>query len=251
MKSRLFVGEGSFTYTDALLRKHGKDKPGLAKAITATEYRSQEKIEAIPGVEKRLQKLIGLGAHLYTNVDARKIEKLFKGKRFKRIHWNIPHDGSDFKAQTLPPIISDFFQSCAKVQKDGDRVHISLPQPRKKRGGYDFYQGYIYNLVKASEDAGYKLIRKRKFNAERYPGYEHTRTNAAGSSAPVVDEFAREFVFRKIENQELQDGPQKNYEIKSETYYNQRRRYFECSTDDDSSGYSDVESDDETSKSDT
>ncbi|MBS4164847.1 Uncharacterized protein PRO82_002182 [Candidatus Protochlamydia amoebophila] len=209
---------------------------------------------------KRIDELKKRGVIVRLGIDGTKIHEIeeFKNAKFKRIHWNCPHDRSRFQDQTLPPLIQKFFKSCAKVQDPDDRVHITLAQPPNKAG---FYQGYVYNITKAASEAGYVILKKRKFDKERYSEYEHVMTGT-NKTATVTEEGVREFVFKKVTEgvfaeakkivkkqngnmtvklvaEQLIGNSEKQCKVVSEDFCNSLRNYFSCSTDDDSSDYDD------------
>lgn len=105
------------------------------------------------------------------------------------------------------------------------------------------------------------IVKKRKFDQTRYPGYSHQRTNL-NQAAEVVEKGAREFVFEKISEkkflklyekarkgngqinvtklaQSLIDMSPKKEECSLEVgkFYGKGRTYYVCKSDDDSSGY--------------
>jgi hypothetical protein len=310
--TRLLIGEGNFSFAEALIKKHDTKynhgpKTSLAHAIIATELKSTISCEdcgrkrflpkqSLSSATKQLSELNlndgekntvdekpiqckkcspttqrinclrDKGADVRLGFDGLKIKDQLPDQRFKRIHWNIPHDGQNITGQTLPPIIKDFFKSCSSVQDKGDRIHIAIPYPSDYRK--HFYEGYVYDISTAAAEAGYSLWKKRKFGGERYPGYIHVKTNE-NEPADIMKEGAREFVFIKIPHEaanmmsdiakKISDTAKqatgetelkteimaqvstevalKKYSIKEEKFYQKKRSYYECSTDDDSSGY--------------
>lgn len=253
---RLFLGEADFSYTASLLTKHEEDMPGLASSIVATELNDEAYLQQIYAATYPLYKryLQTKGVAMQYGVDAQKLHELFSGQRFSRIHFNCPHDGSDFRSGTLPPIIAGFFQSASKLQKKGDRIYLVLP---KVAGKDDFYQGYVYEIYKAAIKGGYKVFHKRNFRDKetgfnRYSGYEHCETRR-GLSAGVTSSL-REWVFEKCatnpteRKQILTDSPPRpnsviNYRrVKDGDKIPERVTTYclpECKTDDDSSDYVD------------
>lgn len=213
--------------------------------------------------DARIEQLQAKGAQVHLDVDATKLKQRFPNQTFKRIHWNGPHDGSKFQEQTLPDLMLKFFRSCATVQNTGGRVHLSIPQPPKNEkglSGWDFYQGYVYHLVRASAASGYIVIKKRKFPPERYPGYVHQQTKH--SKAANVFEKAKEFVFEKIDTVKFQEMFNKSKDNEGKInvtklaqslldlspkkgkctigvgkFYDKGRSFYACTSDDDSSGY--------------
>lgn len=289
-KLRLLVGEGNFSFALALILKHDTKaqhnaENSLAHSVIATELKSEVKCEdcknakffeevevrspdvnrccACIKTQQRIEELRKKGAQVLLGVDGTKLNEQFgpTGKKFERIHWNCPHDGSQYGEQTLPEIISEFFKSCARIQNAESRVHITLAQPPGKEA---FYQGVIYNIVKASCVGGYVLFKKRKFDHNRYPGYQHVKT-WENSTADVTKEGMREFVFKKV-SQELfaqgvknarvrlnvdkvkvdtvkfvktiQKETDKPFVLNSKPFNMLYNRFFiECDTDEDSSDY--------------
>ncbi len=202
-KQRLFIGEGNFSFTEAFIEKH----PSTANSIIATDLTIQNN----PQTHDRINTLRKEKVQIYSNVNATLIDKGFPNQRFSRIYWNCPHDGSNYKNQTLPPIIQDFFQSCRKAQKPNDQVLITLIQPEEKNvdsNKKDLYQGYVYNIVQAASLAGYRILKKRNFSQERYPGYQHTQTRRP-EEASITKQGLRQFVFEKIDNEIFCEALQK------------------------------------------
>ena len=227
------IGEGNFSFALALINKHDNkashsSENSLAHSIIATELkkeirceectlqqfqgmtiesllsglnnepRPEIKCEKCSLTDARIISLHEKGALVVLGVDGTQIKEThqLQGKMFQRIHWNIPHDGGSVTNMTMPPVIMKFFASCSKVQNTGDRIHVTIPCPLSWQKL--FYQGYLYDLVRAASTSGYQIIKKRKFELTRYPGYSHVRTNL-NKSADVVSEGAREFVFQKMD----------------------------------------------------
>ncbi len=265
-KERLFVGEGSFVWTEAFLDKQKAKHPNLSKSIIATELQSKKferDSEICPECEEerlylcfrkffsektyfeevfcselcervqRIQRLRARGVEIILGFDGTKIHQhpKTKGKHFPRVHWNCPHDGSDFKSQTLPLLIQGFFYSVSKVQKEGDRVHMTLAQTPSKES---FYQGFVYDITKAVELNGYRFYKKRFFGTDRYPGYVH-ETTLGGGPAKAAD-ISREFIFIKKEGDYLESCP-----IRFSYFYRKKRGFYVAKTDSESSDYSENE----------
>lgn len=136
------------------------------------------------------------GAQMLYGIDAQKIHVHFRGYKFSAIHFNCPHMPGDSKGRALPAMLHNFFQSAALLQAIGDKIYMALPYPadtaeRNNR------TSYIYKVYDAAAESGYKLIKKRKFDDVRYPGYVHRMTEKARSAK--VAEQIREYVFRRIE----------------------------------------------------
>jgi hypothetical protein len=185
---------------------------------------------------KRIYNLKAKGVTVILGFDATQIHTnshpKIAGKRISRIHWNCPHDKSNFKDQTLPPIIKSFFKSASRVQKSGDRIYVTLAQPEGKTS---FYQGYVYNIRNAASSSGYRLFAKRPFGPIRYPGYKHEITGSDDSAKGA--ERQREFVF--VKSPFSFPAGRAISEYNSDIYYGKEREYYIRDTDDESSDYSD------------
>lgn len=232
-RKRLLLGEGNFSYSKALIKKHKNTHPNLAQAITATEYESKEKLlEGKDGelIKKNIAFIKAKQGKVKFNVDATNISEKLVDEKFQRIHFNNPYapgwDGTK-------NVVSGFFQSAKEMQDKGDRVHMSLVD---KQGSKAHWHEQIYGIFDASADAGYKLLKKRKFGDKRYPGYEHrVTTNLNTGKSSSTAKFSKEFVFEKcnltqseIEQESKNRGILRTFEDK---------KYFDISTDDDSSDY--------------
>jgi hypothetical protein len=247
-KQRLFIGEGTFTYTKALIKKHSVTHPELPKYLTATEI--ENPIDE--PTSQRWAQLIDLGVTVLFGIDGQNIHTSFKGRRFERIHWNCPFGGSSTEERKeFKSIIPAFFKSASQIQLVGDRIHITLLQESKS----DYWRKRQTEnpIVFGSVSTNYTLIRKRVFGRERYPDYTHAKTNSSDSHDP--NGIRREFVFEKTDKilpdliptsvYSLKKPSIKEYKIKTaKSIANAQSQdlkdyFFECSSDDDSSDYYD------------
>lgn len=242
-KKRLFLGEADFSYTVALLKKHEDNHPELSKAITATEY-SQKKVlkQTYPNTfPNNLKYLKENNVNIQFEIDATNIHNVYGGQRFHRIHFNFPHDGKNFKDENSNPIedlplakmINDFFQSASKLQQQGDRIHVALPKEASS-----FREAFVYRIEDARKNAGYKLIKKHKFDNIRYPGYNH-RMTTSNTGALVAEENGREHIFEKTTSTETM-----KHEVspnKKHVYRKYRNLLPSINTDDESSSYEEEE----------
>ncbi len=219
-KERLLIGEGDFSYTEALLSKHAMTHPELSKSITATEL---EQLLMDKGVEERVQRLTAKGVSIDFGIDAQSIDEKFKGRRFKRIQWNCPFGDADSTSRELfKKVIPNFFRSGSDLQLVGDRIHVTLVQVKNDKVWKAIRQ--IENpIVLGATSAGYRLIRKRRFGTERYPGYRHVKTKTTKLFDAPGEE--REFVFEKTDLKggdtledalALKNPREKEYEVKAD-----------------------------------
>lgn len=255
-KRRLFIGEGDFSYTNAIINKHRHTHIRLAKSITATDISGSKNVEK----RKRITDLEKKGVEILFGIDGQQIDQLFRGKRFERIHWNCPFWNLTLR-EKFKTVLPSFFQSCNQLQLVGDRIHVTLKQ---ENDGYWKHRQLENPIVLGSTLAAYRLIRKRHFGNERYEKYNHVKTD--GANYPLKGEL-REFVFEKTEKTKcsnyleltnlkkakaLQNLHEKKYKIKSDGPSEHLKDfYFECTTDEDSSDYyaSGEEKEDEATRS--
>jgi hypothetical protein len=173
-KSRLFVGEGTFTYTEALINKHKDSHPGLSQFITATEYGNC----VDETTSKRCMELMNRGVTVIFGVDAQNLHHYFPGRRFERIQWNCPFGGTTTaEREAFKAVIPNFFLSSSQLQIVGDRIHVTLMQ--ETDGNYWKTRQLENPIVLGAASASYRLIRKRIFGSDRYPGYVHVKTGTA------------------------------------------------------------------------
>lgn len=259
-KQRLILGDGDFSYTEALINKHINTHKLLVRAIVATELTDVPEFEVDVKImnqrSERIKSLKEKGVRVLFRIDGRELHEnpQLKGERFKRIHWNCPFRWSTITDEEFIQVIVGVFQSCSKVQLNGDRIHITLLQGECDEDWKQCRQ-YVHNIVKGSVQNGYKLIRKRRFGRDRYPGYQHRK----GDDLEELHLAAvhREFVFEKDHSVKIKteeeiisslplkiSNPEKTYVIdvnkKNVTESSKIRLedcYFICSTDDDSSDY--------------
>lgn len=241
-KTRLFLGEANFSFTQAFLEKHEQKYPGLAQCIIPTAYENNHTLIRLYG-DTFLDNAAAIkskGVTIKYNVDATRLRscRFLKDRHVKRIHFNFPHDGSPISHGTLPQMLKEFFQEAAEIQEPWDRVHIALPAP-KDIEQRKFREGRIYCIYEATRSAGYNLIKKRKFGSERYPGYQHVQTRANSSAS--ITERAREYIFEKLPDNAS------NKDFRAPTFdraYDGDRLIClpEMETDSESSSYEDSES---------
>ncbi len=235
------------TYCDEI-KQTKEAEIALCSGLANLFVKDGEKLVQYPEVNffcsefcQRIKKLQDLGVTIILGLDAAKIHlsdhPSIQGKRFSRIHWNCPHNRSNFFAQTLPKLIRDFFTSSSYMQQPGDRIHITLAQPP---GAEAFYQGVIYDIRGAAVTNNYCLYAKRPFGAERYPGYEHEITgfNQAAESASVQREFI--FIKRPFElpTGRRGSGYTMGYFSNPDRGYSFTRQYYIRDTDEESSNCS-------------
>ena len=258
---RLFLGEADFSYTVALLKKHEATHPELLKEIITTELATLEHLhvtypDTFPG---NLEYLRQHHVDVQFGVDATQIHKQFKGQRIKRIHFNFPHDGSNYKDQTLPEIIGKFFLSARQIQKKGDRIYVALPYLKEDSWREKCLLGNNYRIYKASVCNGYQLIKKRGFKEGetlRYNGYQHRETKS-NKSASSATQYCREYIFERMFEgnltQEIVDticrkSPSRTLNVKKSyirhTYSDDQEQIDSLTfldTDNDSSAYEDTD----------
>ncbi|KAM9968879.1 hypothetical protein ACTFIW_000282 [Dictyostelium discoideum] len=230
----LFVGEGNFSFSTSLLKKHNQKyhtNDNQFLKITASdlyvcetvfnEFKDCEDVLKETGVKtykcitvfcgtkndkkcenclltiENIKFLINSQCKVIFGQDARKIHE--SNEKYSKIYWSMPHDNSSFKKGTLPHLISDFCLSCSEVQKLGDKVHLIISQTLNVNNPTihtQFQQACIYNIIESPFIAGYTLEKRIKFDNQRYKEYIHQRTEGTKTGlGNCVDPM--EFVFKK------------------------------------------------------
>lgn len=221
IKNRLFIGEGDFSYTEAYYKKHP------THSIVATDLEPQQR------ARERVARLMREKIPIFFGIDAKAIHQIFKGKRFHRIQWNCPFGGSAEKERKkFKDVVPLFFRAASRLQQPGDRIQVTLDQPRKNGTTYWQFRQQENPIVKGSLRAGYRLIGKRRFTAERYPGYTHVKTD--GEPFSGGDEL--EFIFEKLRPGKRPKRPSERKYFSIEPVNERtKNQYYVCSSDDASS----------------
>jgi hypothetical protein len=218
-RDRLILGEANFSYTKSVIKKHENDFPELPKFITATEIRDQKTLtDKYEDFEENVKYIQSKNGKVLLGVDATNLQQLqqreFPDKHFERIHFNAPYLSNAPQTRSL---VRNFFASAKEIQKEGDRIYISLVDKKasRQKDTY-FWHGETYGIIEASAQAGYKLLKKRKFDESRYAGYKHRETDKDDSS--INAKFLKEFVFEKtnLSSEEIKKIYAKSEKILSE-----------------------------------
>ncbi len=264
-KNRLVIGDGNFSYSRALAEKQRqKGYEQFPTALTVTEYNSQNDLSStysspetkteFKNFNANLAALQEMGAELFSGVDATRVHELFSEKRYRRIHFNFPYYNDDTssaaqKKERTKELVGKFFESAAKIQQPGDRIHMALATNFTNQYGKSdpvWYESATYGVGKFCEQHGYVYIKKREFidnKTRRYPGYFHVKT--ASNAAVSTAEDGREFIFEKrIPGKDYEGSSQKKRTSRGV----QETVLRSMMTDSDSSSY--VEHSDEEKKAD-
>ncbi|KAM9968880.1 hypothetical protein ACTFIW_000283 [Dictyostelium discoideum] len=229
----LFVGEGNFSFSTSLLKKHNqkyhtndnqflkitasdlyvcetvfnefKDCRDVLKETGVKTYKcitvfcgitNDKKCENCLLTIENIKFLINSQCKVIFGLDARKIHE--SNEKYSKIYWSMPHDNSRYKTGTLPHLISDFCLSCSEAQKLGDKVHFIIAQVYKDDYSAihtQFQQGIVYNIIEGPFIAGYTLEKRIHFKNNRYEGYKHQNTQGTMTIDSSVGRM--EFVFKK------------------------------------------------------
>lgn len=167
----LFVGEGNFSFCNALASLHG-----AASNMTATCYDDEATVHAkYADAKDHISSFISLGGTVLYSVDATSLDsyRLLKNKQFAAIFFNFPHVGTGIKdrdrnIRANQILIQTFFSSA--------RPHLIFPNGEiyltvKTGDPYD-----DWNIKKLAKSSHLKTRTSFKFLPEIYPGYVHRRT---------------------------------------------------------------------------
>ena len=199
-KSMLIVGEGNFSYTESLLNKRKEEgKRNIAGYIWATEYKKEKEVS--DDVMQRVKRLEYQGVHIKFGVDGTALRDSFNRKRFPRfeiIQWNYPHNTEDYETRGNKKTVESFFKSASKLQKKGDRIHITLALGTPNQFDYKIQDSY--GIDEALKGVEYQLIKARKFDEKRYPGYIFQAARQKEGANYKNKGNDREYIFEKTKN---------------------------------------------------
>ncbi|XP_068207029.1 uncharacterized protein [Palaemon carinicauda] len=169
--SVLFVGEGDFSFTEALSchHKHASDI-----TLVATGFHQ----DVTERANINIQKLKERGVEVVLGVDATKlhIDETLKSRKFTCVVFNFPHVGGKMKIHLNRTLLEEFFASAICMLTDHGNIIVSLcagqggvPIDSETRRWDDTWQ-----LVLMASRADLILKRVFKFDASRYNGYSAT-----------------------------------------------------------------------------
>jgi L-rhamnose mutarotase len=254
-KTRLLLGEGDFSYACALVKKHLESHPGLGHAIVASAYESEDVLrQKYPQTfDQHIRYLQENSVRVLFIVDATTLhaDPRFKDTTFDCIHFNFPNVPGSYNTGALSRMLGEFYRSARPLQNLKGRIYMALPRP-PNQNHYDnvnkiasnvYYKITAYNIYENTRNAGYALVKKRRFGKDRYAEYQHVQTEKS-NSAPVAERFPKEYIFEKtdLSSEEIL-AQDKRRDVKP-PFDNQTRKYIipEIRTDGDTTEYTFMDS---------
>jgi len=195
----LLVGEGNFSFTDALC-KHLRSGAGVYATCLDSEAELRQKYPDAPACRKAFEALDGT---CLTGVDATRLHKVkeFKGA-FRKIVFNFPHMGGgekdvDKSVAQHRQMLAAFFASAAKcLDPEHDAyVHVAL------KTGEPYKSWKVVQTAHAAAPE-LQLSTAVPFMASAWDGYAHRRTAGFSerhslSGNEELAKGAKVFVFKK------------------------------------------------------
>ncbi|XP_063058721.1 ferredoxin-fold anticodon-binding domain-containing protein 1 isoform X2 [Engraulis encrasicolus] len=169
----LLVGEGNFSFSAALLESSMEELH-----VTSTCLQSEDEALRMHGTQENIQHLRDCGSTVLFEVDCTCLSEHedLHGHLFDCIIFNFPHFGRKSGVKKNRGLLVKFFQSCAKVLKDGGEVHVALcngqggtPADNPMREWHNSWQ-----VVAMAAEAGLVLNEVHPFDPTKYQGYKCT-----------------------------------------------------------------------------
>ena len=221
----LLVGEGDFSFSSALLTTHA------CTSLIATAFDPEPTvISKYPQAASHISALTSVeGCKVLYGIDATKIGKggvgsggkATKKGGFDRIVFNFPHVGGLTKdvyrqVRHNQELLQGFFKAAQPLLAVNGTIVVTVFE------GEPYEQ---WNLRALAKDAGMKVQRSFRFQAEVYPGYRHTRTlgTIKGDGGWRGEERkSRTLVFEvndwRVRRQDVQDDEKKWKRKRGESY---------------------------------
>ncbi len=194
-RSVLFLGDGNFTCShgvcsaeDSLYDPYDGAHHPFSTYVVTTEFKPAEECFLRDGTKERVRELNKSGALSCFNIDAGRLQEHFPENKFKIIFFNCPDVAASLDGNA--ELVQRFFRSASLVQEEGARICMTLMQPSESPEAPIFYQSRKYNIVQASQQNGYTLLKMRTPFA-----YQHQKTEKFRKHDDALDLV--EFVFRK------------------------------------------------------
>jgi hypothetical protein len=187
-KSMLSVGSGDGSQQEAIVQS------GL-KNLQVTFYDSKTQVlQKYPHATRTLAILEQLcDTPLRFQVDATKLDQMYKPSSFDLIFFTFPHTGiannSPQCVESNQRLLKFFLRMASKLLKPDGEIQITL------KNGECYERWNLPGLLK--KDAGLKLESTHPLDKSMFPGYKHRLTNGTdGKIKEVIDKSgARVYVF--------------------------------------------------------
>ena len=174
----LLVGEGNFSFTEALVRL----VPQSSRMMTSTCWEPWNEIP--PVTADRMQRLARAGLRVAAGVDARSLELQYRLFEFDLISFLFPNTGTRGGSGNKTDnhqLASAFLASAKRCLQRTGLVVITLVDSAHWRGAFD--------IEGAAARTGMQLLGQMPFFPSQFPGYEHSNTIGGPSALRGYDDF--------------------------------------------------------------
>lgn len=174
----LLVGEGNLSFAKSLL-----EAPCHINQMTATTYETQRNL----GEEAKQNAcyLERAGINVMHDIDATKLEQIFKGQHFDTIVFQFPNAGSrdaKYRHTANHVLLRKFLRSATECLTENGSILVTTVDNA-------YYDG-VFKMDEAAHFANFQRPFSIPFDPDLFPGYCHTNTNDDDSAIEDYKKFA-------------------------------------------------------------
>lgn len=197
LESILTVGDGNFSFSLSLRRKH----TARPLKLVATVFEHEKESLECSQTRHNRDELLKNNVTLIYGVDGTKLEDCAclqeLGLEYDKVVFNFPHTGGKSQIKKNRELLKNFFKSASKLISPTGRVVVSLcrgqggtPVDCQSRGFENSWK-----IVEMATEAGLILTEVEPFNSEEFPDYRPTGYRSQEKGFLLDGALVHSFVF--------------------------------------------------------